>query len=132
MRQFRFKLTDRQFDKLFGVPAPYLSDPDEMEYENFAVVTDINVLRKLQKQGFVTFHEKTGQMVEHWASQWVRAFFVKDVCDEGGFCFHHKDDRIFVTTRYFDGCDCPIVVMGRGPTEDEARDHCYCGAPAYV
>ena len=123
----QFRITDRQFDKLFAERRrDDLWDYEETtEYKNFAIVCDMNILRRLRKIGFIKFHEKTGQMVEHWACQWVRAYFVEDVSDEGGFSFRHGDEVIHVTVRYFDGCGSPFVVMGRGATEDEAWDNAY-------
>jgi len=136
MRKFYLKLTNPQFNRLFGIFEPdgiHGSFPDRWtSYKDFAIVNDMKILRKLQHRGFVTFHPDTGQMVPHWAQQLVRAYYVRSVCDEGGFCFRHGDDTIFVTVKYFDGCIHPFVVMGRGKTEDEARDNAWYGAPAYV
>ena len=132
----QFRITDRQFDKLFGRKCypDVWNDYDEetLEYENVGIVWDMNILNRLRRMGFIKFHEKTGQMVEHWACRWVKAYFVEDVSDYGGFSFRHGDEVIHVTVRYFDGCGSPFVVMGRGETEDEAWDNAYSREGVYV
>lgn len=131
MSKYKFKLTDTQYDKIFGDPYAWYFDHNPVTerlyriYERWnddGVVNDMTILHKLRRMGFIRFHEKTGTRVLR-PFGWHKANFVLGVDAPGWFCFKHRDEVIAVSVRDMGCCDCPFVVMGRGRTEEEALEN---------
>ena len=131
MKEYKFQLTETQYDRIFGDPYAWYYDHDSVtgrqyriyeRWDDYGVVGDMTILHKLRRLGFIRFHEKTGTRILR-PFGWHKANFVLGVDAPGRFCFQHRNEVIAVSVRDMGYCDCPFVVMGRGGTEAEALEN---------
>lgn len=76
-----------------------------MKTENYRVVTNIPLLREMEKAGFVKLHHQTGKRVGLlYSSKTTVASYVYEAKNDFHFLGKHYQEK------YFDGCFMPFVI----------------------
>lgn len=76
-----------------------------MKTENYRVVTNIPLLREMEKAGFVKLHHQTGKRVGLlYSSKTTVASYVYEAKNDFHFLGRHFKEK------YFDGCFMPFVI----------------------
>ena len=70
----------------------------------YEIVKNMNILKAMERQGFITLHEQTGTRI---TGLYSKRKFTCYYIDEGNHTFEYKGD--IYHTKYIDGCFCPYV-----------------------
>lgn len=71
-------------------------------------VSDLRVLKAMERTGLIRFHEDTGKWLEGWYGGKHKICYVGGYPEGGDIDFKYKGKRY--TLRYMSGCFCPFVV----------------------
>lgn len=74
------------------------------------IITDIKLLKRMAKRGYIELHPHTGKKVKHWSGQYTISYYVEGKGEKlererDSFIFEEKEYEL----TYLDGCFFPFV-----------------------